>query len=157
MRKSLVVLVLLLATACALSQQPPARAGSDWARIQALPVGTSLHINGKPHTACVFASADTDSITCTKSNKPVSYPRGGITTIKLTHRGRSTLVGLGIGAGTGAIIGFAAGTDSKDTFFGPNAFRGAITGIGAVIGGVIGAPIGYFTDFTAGSPIYKAN
>ena len=59
---------------------------------------------------------DADSITCTKSGKTptVTYQRAGITSIKLTHRGRSTLVGLGIGAETaGAIVGFAAGTDSK--------------------------------------------
>jgi hypothetical protein len=152
-------LLPLLAIPCALSQQPPAPTptGSNWTRIQALPVGTSLHINGKPHTTCVFANADADSITCTKSNKPVTYLRTGITSIKLAHRGRSTLVGLGIGAGGGAIVGFAAGTNSKDTFFGPNAFRGAVTAVFAVIGGAVGTPIGYFTDFTAGSPIYKAD
>jgi len=127
--------------------------------VQALPPGTSLHINGKPHTTCVFASADADSITCTKSGKTptVTYPRAGISSIKLTHRGRSTLVGLGIGAGAGAIVGFATGSSPNDGFFGPNFLRGAVTAAGALIGGAIGTPVGYFTDFTAGSPIYKAN
>jgi hypothetical protein len=64
---------------------------------------------------------------------------------------------LGIGAGAGAVIGFAGGTSRNDAFFGPNFERGPVTAVGAVIGGLIGTPIGYFTDFTAGSPIYKAN
>jgi hypothetical protein len=159
MIRLLATLLPLLAIPCAIAQQQPtpAPAGSNWSRIQALPAGTSLHLNGKPHTTCTFASADNDSITCTKDHKPVTYPRAGITTIKLAHRGRSTLVGLGIGAGAGAIVGFAAGTGGNNTFFGPNFLRGAVTAVGAVIGSVIGTPIGYFTDFTAGSPIYKAN
>jgi hypothetical protein len=158
MTRLIATLLPLLAVSLAVAQQQsaPAPAGSNWARVQTLPAGTSLHINGKPHTTCTFASADSDSITCTKSNKPVTYPRAGITSIKLAHRTRSTLVGLGVGAGTGAIIGFAAGTDNSNGFFGPNFLRGAVTAAGAVAGGVIGTPIGYFTDFTAGSAIYKA-
>jgi hypothetical protein len=150
-------LLPLLAISCALAQQPPAPSGSNWSRIQALPSGTSLHLSGKPHTTCIFASAEEDSITCTKSQKPITYPRAGITSVKLAHRGRSTLVGLGIGAGTGAIVGFAgASSGGSNSFFGTNFLRGAATGVGAVIGGAIGTPIGYFTDFTAGSTIYKA-
>jgi hypothetical protein len=159
MPRLIATLLPLLAVPLAVAQQQPAPvpAGSNWSRIQTLPAGTSLHINGKPHTTCTFAHADDDSITCTKSNKPVTYPRAGITSIKLAHRTRSTLVGLGIGAGTGALIGFAAGTrGGNDTFFGPNFLRGAVTAVGAAFGGVVGTPIGYFTDFTAGSPIYKA-
>ena len=146
---------LLCTALSAPSQSAPA--GGNWSRVQTLPVGTGLHLNGKPHTTCTFASADADNITCAKSGgKSVTYPRAGIKSIKLTHRGRSTLVGSGIGAGTGAIIGFAAGT-SKDSFWGDNAFRGAISAIFAVSGAVIGAPIGALTDFTAGSTIYKSN
>ena len=155
MHKYVLPLALCLLAATSANAQTPA-AGSDWSRVQALPVGTGLHINGNPHTTCTFASADADSITCTKSSKPVTYPRAGIKSIKLTHRGRSTLVGLGIGAGTGAVIGFAAGT-SKDSFWGDNAFRGAISAIFATMGAVVGIPVGYFSDFTAGSAIYKSN
>jgi hypothetical protein len=158
MIRLLATLLPLLAIPCAVAQQQPtpAPAGSNWSRIQALPAGTSLHLNGKPHTTCIFASATDDSITCTKDHKPINYPRASITTIKLAHRGRSALVGLGIGAGTGTIIGFAGTAGDKDKIAG-NAARAAVTAIGAVLGGVIGTTVGYFTDFTAGSPIYKAN
>ena len=129
--------------------------GSDWAKVQALPAGTALHLNGNPHTSCLFLRADADSVICGRQSHERTCPRAGIRSIKLAHRTRSTLVGLGIGAGTGAIIGFAVGT-RKDNFFGNNAFRGGISGVFAAIGGVAGAPIGYLTDFTAGSTIYKA-
>jgi hypothetical protein len=152
--------LLSLALPAALAQQPVAPiVGSNWSRVQALPAGTTLHLNGKPHTKCVFVGADADSITCSKSGKTksVTYPRAGITSIKLNHQGRSALVGLGIGAGAGAIIGFAEGTHNQDGFFGPNFLRGALTAVGGALGAVVGTPIGYFSDFTAGSAVYKTN
>ena len=123
--------------------------------MQALHAGTALHLNGTPHASCSFLRADAESITCGHQSHERTYPRAGIRSIKLAHRTRSTLVGLGIGAGTGAIIGFAVGTKQND-FFGNNAFRGGITGVFAAIGGVAGTSVGYLTDFTAGSAIYKA-
>ena len=135
------------------SATPPS--GSDWRGVQALPSGTSLHLNGTPHTSCSFLRADTESLTCGRPGHERIYPRAGIHSVKLAHRTRSTLAGLGIGAGTGTIIGFAIGT-RRDNFFGNNAFRGGITGVLAAVSGVAGAPIGYLTDFTAGSAIYKA-
>ena len=129
--------------------------GSNWTRVQALPAGTALHLNGQPHTSCSFLRADADSVTCGRPSHERTYSRVGIRSVKLAHRTRSTLAGLGIGAGTGAIIGFAVGT-KKDDFFGNNAFRGGISGVFAAIGGVAGAPVGYVTDFAAGSAIYLA-
>ena len=123
--------------------------------MQALPPGTALHLNGQPHTSCSFLRADADAVACGRLGHERTYPRAGIRSIKLAHRTRSTIAGLGIGAGTGAIIGFATGT-RKDNFFGDNAFRGGVTGVFAAIGGVAGAPVGYLTDFTAGSTIYRA-
>jgi hypothetical protein len=58
--------------------------------------------------------------------------------IKIPHRGRSALIGAAIGGGVGSGISFAAGTNGKDTFFGPNFPRGAMTAIGAHFGGVVG-------------------
>ncbi len=134
---------------------PTASGATSWSRLQALPPGTALHLNGHPHTTCSFLRADTDSITCGRESHERTYPRAGIRSVKLAHRTRSTLTGLGIGAGTGAILGFAVGT-RKDSFFGDNAFRGGIAGVFAAIGGVAGTPVGYLTDFTAGSAIYRA-
>ena len=138
-----------------LPSPPTPSVGSDWTRVQVLPPGAALHLNGHPHTSCSFLRADADAVTCGHPGHERVYPRAGIRSIKLAHRTRSTLAGLGIGAGTGAIIGFATGT-RKDDFFGDNAFRGGITGVFAGIGGVAGAPVGYLTDFTAGSTIYRA-
>ncbi len=123
--------------------------------MQALPAGTALHLNGQTHTSCSFLRADADSVTCGRPSHERTFSRAGIRSVKLAHRTRSTLAGLGIGAGTGTIIGFAVGTRKND-FFGDNSFRGGITGVFAAVGGVAGTPIGYLTDFTAGSAIYKA-
>ena len=158
------LLLLLLSTGCLASAQEiqgspaaaAAPAGALWSRVEALPPGTALHLNGQPHTSCRLRRADPESITCAKGHSDVTYPRAGIRSVKLAHRTRSTVVGLGIGAGVGAITGFAIGTNGGDSFFGKNAFRGGITAAFAGIGAVGGVPVGYFSDFTAGSAIYKA-
>jgi hypothetical protein len=133
---------------------PPAN--SNWQRVQALPIGTSLHLNaGKRHQSCKISTVDADTLTCTSGKNPV-YSRTEITSIKLTRRGRSTLAGLGIGAGVGFVVGAAtAGPRCTQQQFCILDFgRGTVGSIGAIMLGFVGAPIGYFTDFTR-STIYK--
>ena len=68
---------------------------TSWSRLQALPPGTTLHLNGHPHSSCSFLRADADSITCGRESHEPHYPRAGISSVKLAHRTRSTLAGLG--------------------------------------------------------------
>jgi len=106
---------------------------------------------------CKLADVTDDTLTCTHGPAMTSevFRRTSIAWIKIGHRGRSALIGAGIGGATFGTIGFAVTTNNKDNFFGPNFLRGPVTGVGALAGGVIGAGIGALTDFSK-TTIYKA-
>jgi len=156
-RRILFVLWLLPALH-AMAQQP---AGSDWQHVMALPAGTRIVVKAKTrHLTCNLKAVDVATLTCGPSGvlgdpKDVVLPQAEIRLIKIKRRGRSALIGAGIGAGTGAIIGFAATTNSGNWLFGPNFLRGPATAGMAIGVGGIGAIIGAATDF-ASSTIYKA-
>jgi hypothetical protein len=160
MRTLLLSMALLLPALSAPTQQPaqqPAQppAGSNWQRVQALPAGTSINVTARTsHLACKLKSVDADTLTCTHG-KDAIFQRSEILSIKVPRRGRSTLVGLAIGGGAGAAIGFGAGTNNSNGFFGPNFMRGAVTAVFGVVGGATGTFVGGFTDFTK-STVYKA-
>jgi hypothetical protein len=149
------LLLLCLSPIPAFPQQPAAAPeGSDWHRVEALPLGVSIYVNARSrHQACKLKSVDADSLTCANGKNP-HYQRAEVTSIKVTRRGRSAFIGMGIGAGAGAITGFAIGTNSGG-FFGPNAFRGTVAGVCAGIGGLVGAGVGAATDLMR-STIYTA-
>jgi hypothetical protein len=68
------------------------------------------------------------------------------------------LAGLAIGAGVGAALGAATGGDPCKTtqgFCADVASRGETAAFSGFFFAAIGAPIGYFTDFTR-STVYKA-
>ena len=96
-------------------------------------------------------SADDTSIICSHRGKPETVAKSDISSIKLARRGRSTLVGAGIGAGAGAIIGAAAdhGNDAFD-------FKREVIGGLAILGAAVGAGIGAATDFVP-STIFRAH
>ena len=134
---------------------------SDWHNVQVLPTGTSIHVQaGKRHQSCRLKSVDAESVTCADGRNPV-YSRTEITSIKLTHRGRSTLVAALAGGGIGAAV--AAGLSAHDPHcqsfqlgcLDGLASTGAVVGAFSAVGTVVGAPIGYLTDFTR-STVYKA-
>jgi hypothetical protein len=163
------VFLLTLALVPALSspaQQPaqqPASppAGSNWQHVQALPVGASINVKArKSHPGCKLKSVDADSLTCTHG-KDLVFQRTDILSVKIPRRGRSTLIAAGIGIGVGAIAGAASGSSctsaQKNSFLGCFSIvsRGDLALAGGAVGGVIGSPIGYFTDF-AKSTVYTA-
>ncbi len=128
---------------------------SAWSGVQALPVDTSMHINAThQHMLCQLKSVDAESISCTRNRgfgaKVYTFQREQIRSIKLSRRMLSTLSGIGVGAGGGAIIG-AALTNSQTTWF-RGSWIAATTGIGALAGGAIGYP----SDFLAGPIVYRA-
>jgi uncharacterized protein YcfJ len=142
------------------SALPAPTAGSDWRQVEALPAGASINVKARTrHANCKLKSVNADTLTCNQP-KEVVFQRTEILTIKIPRRGRSSLIATGIGAGAGAIVGAAitgCSAAQKDSYFGcfitPTRPQGAA--IGAVLFGVIGAPIGYFSDF-AKSTVYKA-
>ena len=145
------LLFVLVSPAQLLAQQPAQPtppAGSNWQRVQAIPMGTSIRLDaGKRHQSCVLSAVDAESLTCVHG-KSLTFARSEIRTIKISHRVRSALIAAAIGAGAGA--GIMEATDKPDSWF-----HGAVVGIGAVIGAAIGAPIGALTDF-AHSTVYRA-
>ena len=138
---------LLLCAIPALGQQaaaPPA--GSNWQHVEVLPTGTTLRVNTKSrHVTCKLKSINVDSLTCLQGfdqSKETLFQRTEITSIRLPHRGRSTLVGLGIGAGGAAAIGLSCGDKAFCIV------AGSLTFV------PVGAIAGFLTDFTR-STVYK--
>jgi len=154
--QSLLLATLTLSSfAIAQKPAPPPPAGSNWQHVQALPLGTYVHVNTRTrHMPCTLKAIDADTLTCVRDtgvgHKDVVFQRPEITAVKLAHRGRSALAGAGIGAGTGALVGGIEGLHNN--YF---AVRGAFALIGVFAGLFAGAPTGYLTDFTA-STIYRA-
>jgi hypothetical protein len=149
----LIVVLAFLAASSAPAQQPaapaPPPAGSNWQRVQALPVGQSIDVTAKAsHANCKLKSVDADTLTCTQ-RKDIVFQRADILSVKVPRRGRSALIGTAIGAGAGAVFGFASGRNGS---FVPRGLGAAIFG---VVGAPIGAAIGALTDFNH-STVYKA-
>jgi hypothetical protein len=154
MRPLLLALALMPALAVA-AQQPaatPPPAGSNWQHVQALPVGQSINVSARSsHPSCKLKTVDADSLTCTHG-KDLVFQRADIVEIKVPHRGRSTLAGLAIGAGTGAIVGAATTSSCSGICI---LGRGSVATLGAIALGAIGTIVGVTTDFTR-STVYKA-
>jgi len=165
MRKILIALTAFasLAISSASAQSTPVQGAlvtNPWQRVLSLRPGTRIYVKVRTgqkltSTTCSFKSADADSLTCARK-QDVSFARADIASVQQAHRGRSALIGAGAGFGIGFLSGFAAATSgSNDSFFGKNAFRGAIATIFGAIGTLIGTPIGYFSDWSR-SVIYTA-
>jgi hypothetical protein len=158
---ALALVPVLSAPAQQPTQQPVSPpAGSNWQHVQALPVGASINVKArKSHAGCKLKSVDADSLTCTHG-KDLVFQRADILSVKIPRRGRSTLIAMGVGAGVGAIVGATTSgcsTAEKNSWFGcfltPTRPQGAA--IGALVFGLIGAPVGALTDFTR-STVYTA-
>jgi hypothetical protein len=142
------------------AQQPAPAAGSNWQRVMALPLGTQVVVKAKAHNmTCNLKAVDAETLTCgprgVLGNSDVVFQQAEIKLIKIKRRGRSTLIGAGIGGVAGAITGFAATTNNGGGWFGPNFLRGPATAGMAIGVGGIGAIVGVTTDF-ASSTVYKA-
>jgi hypothetical protein len=152
MRKLLVVFLLgcTLCTASRAQTQTP-DAGPSWQRLQGLPSGLGISVKARGGSGnCAFKSASEAELVCASSNGTLrTFQRADIKRVRLRHRGRSTLVGLAIGATAGAVAG--AATCKKGDIVGP----GACAVVLGVPGALIGALVGASTDFTH-STVYRA-
>jgi hypothetical protein len=145
---ALLAFASLAATAQQQTTQPtPPPAGSNWQHVQALPAGTEVYLNAKSrHIVCTIKSTTADALTCTERAKDDIVARSEISSIKITRSGRSTLIGLGVGTGTGAVLG-AVGCRGD--------WQGGCAKVFGLILGLAGTVIGYTTDFSR-STVYKA-
>jgi hypothetical protein len=160
--RNFVFAIALLSTLSSAAQQPTQpRAGSNWQHVQVLPVGASISVKSRTsHQNCILKSVDADTLTCTHG-KDIVFQRPDIRSITIPRRGRSTLIATGIGIGAGAILGAATANPctaaEMHQFLGCflSTSRGDMALAVGAVGGVIAAPIGYFTNF-ARSTVYKA-
>ena len=112
----------------------------------------------KSHANCTLTNVDADTLTCVQK-KYLTFQRADILKIEIPRRGRSALIGLGIGGGIGVVVGAASGCSSEEKnsawgcFLTPTRAQGAA--IAGVVFGGIGAAIGAATDIGR-STVYTA-
>lgn len=137
MRRAVLILVLFLGLAGALSAQT--QEGS-WSNLNRLKSGQGIEVvesNLKSH-AGKFVTVTDELLTLKEEGSDVSVKREDIVRVSTSSgpkRGKHALIGLVVGGAIGAGIGAASG--SKTGFLG-----GSSRGIYALVGIVIGAPSG---------------
>ena len=151
------VLPISLCLLASLVQGQTATAGSNWQRVQQLPLHTKVHISADSKSRlCSIDKVDETQLTCSAGRvvetSHFTFQRGDIKSIKVSRHVRSTLVGAGVGAAAGAIIGVAING-------GPNQFihfaNAEVGGAGAIVLAVPGALIGLATDLARGPTVYR--
>jgi hypothetical protein len=145
--------LLLAASTVGMAQQ----SANAWQGIESLKAGTSIRITlTKEKILCAFDSADENALICHKRqagvDRSISLPKNEVLLIRARNATGSvvagTLIGIGVGAGTGAIVD----STIKDSNTTNNAkfTRGL-----APIAGLLGALFGVATDFVPGKLLYK--
>ena len=146
---------LLLFFALSAAAQSP---GQDWTSVKALGAGTSVRVSAGSRTVSgqLQGVAD-DSIEIDSGKGRETLKRQEVKRVavkKQGHRGRNTLIGLGAGAGLGAIAGAAYSSPCTGwCILQPTRAQGA--GIGAVVLGVVGALVGALIPTGGWHEIYK--
>jgi hypothetical protein len=127
-------------------------AAAQWSNFNGLAQGSEVRVQtfaGK-WTRGFFQKATDHSIVLNAATSQETIEKAEVKRVQLKksgHRGRNTLIGLGVGTAGGLATG--AGLDAKmnDDWF-PNAGKAVLAPIGAVIGTVIGVawPTGGWFD-----------
>ncbi|HEY3744347.1 MAG TPA: hypothetical protein VGL53_31100 [Bryobacteraceae bacterium] len=137
----------LILFAAQLSAQP-----GDWMRVQGIAPGADVRVDvagghgQEVHGNLQSVTADSLVVNANGSG-PQTFARQDITRVsirKADHRTRNALIGLGVGAAAGLVIGASSRCDNCLFSNGTNTGRivvGAITGVGALVGIVTGAVI----------------
>ena len=118
----------------------------DWSRLNTVAPGAKLAIklkNGKAIDGKLERVSDT-TLSLLVKNKPVELDREAIFSVhQVTKKSatKATLIGLGVGAGSGAAIGLAGRKDDGFVKL-DNAITGGLTVLGAGAGAVTGWLIG---------------
>jgi hypothetical protein len=142
---TLVAVALLANSATLFAKSKPSDA---WPVVQALATGAKVVVKDKAGktTKGRVSAITADAITVSQQGGAVVIDKQQVARVYADERslGRSTLIGLGVGAGSGAAAGgimlAAAGTEDFDVPL----LMGVLTGIGAGAGAVGGAISGLF-------------
>lgn len=122
---------------------------SDWSKLTSVSTGSKLSVklrNGKKIDGTLSSVSDT-GLTLMVKNTSTEVKRDDISSVHTVNGAsvkKATLIGLGIGAGAGAIIGVAGDASTSNGGYEAldNAVAGAITIIGALAGTITGFAIG---------------
>jgi hypothetical protein len=139
-------LICVLGVACAASAQTDQ---ASWANLSSLQSGQKVQIvdmHSKKYSGSFMNVSDT-AISYQETGSTQTMQRQDVRSVKLMenkHRLRNTLIGGGVGAGAGAVIGAASvhPCSTSDFLCFQPIGRGAIAGIGAVVGFAGGAVVG---------------
>jgi hypothetical protein len=125
------------------------QADSDWSRLNSIAAGSKLSAklkDGKTMKGKLGHVSDT-VLTLMVNNKSIDLNRDEISSVyQIINKSaaKSTLIGLGIGAGSGALLGAVADASNNDGSFEKidNVAAAGVTVIGAAAGAVTGFLIG---------------
>jgi hypothetical protein len=139
--------LLLAIMAAALAESATAQQGkpiAQWANLNRLENGSEIRVvlaGGKTLRGFLQSvSPDSLAINATTSQEALSRQEIKLVSQKRPgHRGRNTLIGLGIGAAGGLATG--AAIDHGDHGWFPNLGKAVFTPLGAIIGTVVGVAI----------------
>ena len=131
---------------------------TDWSTVKALATGAEVRITTSSRTVRgkVLRVTD-DSLVLAAGKTQEMFPQQEVKRVLLrgdSHRGRNSLIGLGIGAATGAIIGAAAHQDCTGWCFFITS-QGADAAAGAAVFGGIGAAVGALIPTRSWLEIYR--
>jgi hypothetical protein len=142
---SLVLIAALLLPSVTLAQGTTASTG-DWSGLKAVTSGRKLVIqlkNGKTVKGKLSSVSDTE-LSLSLDNKPVHLkPEDVLRVYQIVGKSakKATLIGLGVGAAAGAVVG-AAGGDDDGFFISRAQFAAGLS--------VLGAGVGAFAGFVMG-------
>jgi hypothetical protein len=135
--------VLLLAVLAASAGAQPQSSTGSWANLSQVAPGaeTRVSLSGGRTLRGFLQKVTPDSLAINATTSQETLLRTDIKRVDLKrngHRGRNTLIGLGIGAGGGLAIGAAA--DRNTPSWSPFA-KAVFTPLGALVGTVVGVAI----------------
>ncbi|MBN9663404.1 MAG: hypothetical protein J0H49_34710 [Acidobacteria bacterium] len=148
---------VLAALAQAISYAQESKPIFNWANVMALAAGSEVRVRvaGGRDLRGFVQRVTPDSLLLNATTSQETLARADVRRLSLKkpgHRGRNTLIGLGIGAGAGLAAGAGIDAQSNASDWFPYAGKAVFGPLGAILGTVIGVawPTGGWRD------IYRA-
>jgi hypothetical protein len=155
MSKCIRAAAFLFVFALGASAQSPVQ---SWQDVKALTAGTPVRISAGSHTTSgQLQQVTDDSIVIESAKAQQSFRRQDVMRVsvkKAPHRGRNALIGLGAGAGIGAVVGAVSHKDCNGfcIFY---TTRGQDAAIVAGVFGAVGAAVGALIPTGGWRDIYR--
>ena len=131
---------------------------TDWSTVKALATGADVRITTGSRTVRgkVLRTTDESLVLATGKTQEM-FPQPEVKRVLLrgdSHRGRNSLIGLGVGAVTGVIVGGATHQDCTSFCFDYGSRGEDMAGAGILLGG-IGAAVGALIPSRSWLEIYR--